>query len=324
MSSGDEYRLKILRYMDNDLQGQELNDFLTHLEVCADCRSRLGAEWALSHLLHRSRPLYSAPAALRSRVSAIVMHHSESPARIGFLQTTLQMLQTLADPSRRVLSTRMLALVVLLLGFLFAFVPNVIRQVRAASYVETAVATHRSYLDCNRPLALRTSSPELVTAWFTDKVPFQFRLPNAQSAPNGPLSYRLTGASLVNYRGNPAALVIYEKESQTISLLVASSKSAVVAGGDEVRFSTLTFHYRTDDGFKVITWSHHGLSYALVSNVSGSAQESCLVCHQTWLIVTISNRASNSTGVGCEWARLDPGAATFRDGAHLLALVSFA
>lgn len=281
MSPGDEYRVKIVRYMDNHLEGQELNDFLTHLEACADCRASLEAERALSHLLHRSRPLYSAPAALRSRVSAIVMHHSESPARVGFYQSALQMLQTLVGPARRVLSTRVLALVVLLLGCLFAFVPNVVRLVRAASYVETAVATHRSYLDGNHPLTLRTGSPELVTAWFTDKVPFQFRLPNSQSAPKAPLSYRLTGASLVNYRGNPAALVIYEKEGQTISLLVASSKSAVVAGGDEVRFGTLTFHYRTDDGFKVITWSNHGLSYALVSSVSGSARESCLICHQS-------------------------------------------
>jgi anti-sigma factor RsiW len=280
MSPGDECRVKILRYLDKDLQGRELNDFLTHLETCADCRGSLEAERALSYILHRSRPLYSAPAALRSRVSAIVMQHAESPARIVFYKSTLRMLQTLVDPARRVLSTRMLALAVLLVGFLFAFVPNVVRQVLAASYVEAAAATHRSYLDGNRLLALRTNSPELVTAWFSDKVPFEFRLPNAQSAPKGTLAYRLSGASLVNYRGNPAALVIYEKESQTISLLVASSKSAVVAGGDEVRFGTLTFHYRTDEGFKVITWSNHGLSYALVSTVSGSAGESCLVCHQ--------------------------------------------
>ena len=174
----------------------------------------------------------------------------------------------------------MLALMVLLLAFLFAFVPSVVRQVRAASYVETAVATHRSYLNGHRPLELRSSSSELVTAWFTGKVPFNFRLPNAQPASNDTPSYRLTGASLVGYRGNPAALVAYEKEKEKISLLVASSNSAPVTGGDEVGFGDLTFHYRTDDGFKVITWSNHGLSYALVSSVSGSARESCLVCHQ--------------------------------------------
>jgi hypothetical protein len=84
----------------------------------------------------------------------------------------------------------------------------------------------------------------------------------------------------VNYRGNPVALVTYDRENEKISLLAASSNSAQVAGGDEVRFGELTFHYRTDGGFKVITWSNHGLSYALVSSVSGSARESCMVCHQ--------------------------------------------
>jgi hypothetical protein len=172
------------------------------------------------------------------------------------------------------------ALVVLLLGFLFTFVPNVVRQVRAASYVETAVTAHRSYLDGDRALELRSSSPELVTAWVVDKVPFPFQLPKAQSTPNSTGAYRLTGAGLVNYRGNKAALVTYEKEGGKISLLVASSKAAPVAGGDEVRFGDQSFHYRTDSGLKVITWSNHGLSYALVSSVSGSARESCLVCHQ--------------------------------------------
>ena len=283
MTRSDDYRDKTLRYLDDDLHGKELAEFRSHLEACADCRTALEAEQALSRLLHRSRPLYLAPVSLRSRVSAAVMqHYASKPTQAGiFLGAIHELEKVLIDPVRRVLSIRALALVVLLLGFLFVLIPSALHQVRAASYVETAVATHRSYLDGGRPLTLRTGSPELVTAWFTDKVPFQFRLPNAQSAPNGPLSYRLTGASLVNYRGNPAALVIYEKEGQAISLLVASSKSAVVAGGDEVRFGTLTFHYRTDYGFKVITWSNHGLSYALVSSVSGSARESCLVCHQS-------------------------------------------
>jgi anti-sigma factor RsiW len=210
------------------------------------------------------------------------MQHSESkPGREGLYQGALQMLEReLVHPARRLLSTRVLAFVVLLLALLFAFVPNVLREVRAASFVETAVAAHRSYLDGSRPLGLRSNSSELVTAWFTDKAPFHFRLPNDPSAPSDTPSYRLTGASVVNYRGNPAASVIYEKENERISLLVASSNSAPVTGGDKVRFGDLIFHYRTDDGFKVITWSNHGLSYALVSSVSGSARESCLVCHQ--------------------------------------------
>jgi mycothiol system anti-sigma-R factor len=85
MGPCDEYRVKTLRYLDNDLQGQELNDFRTHLEACAGCRASVEAEQALSHLLRRSRPLYAAPAALRSRVSAAIMQHTESkPTGWGF------------------------------------------------------------------------------------------------------------------------------------------------------------------------------------------------------------------------------------------------
>lgn len=285
MNPCDEYHIKTLRYLDDDLQEHELIDFRNHLKVCAECRASLAVEQPLSSLLHRSRPLYRAPAALRSRVSAAVMEHSESkPVHIRLYHRALQVVEReLVQPARRLLRRRrrrVLAFVVLLLALLFAFIPNVVRQIRAASYVETAVAAHRSYLDGDRPLELLSSSPELVTAWFSGKVPFAFRLPNAQFAPNDAPSYRLTGASVANYRGNPVALVTYEKKSEKISLLAASSDSALVAGGDEVRFGDLAFHYRTEDGFKVITWSNHGLSYALVSSVSGSARESCLVCHQ--------------------------------------------
>ena len=282
MNPCDEYRVKTLRYLDDDLRGHELIDFRNHLEACAECRASLEAEEALSYLLHRSRPLYQAPASLRSRVSAAVMQHFESKAtRAWSCHGALQVLEReLFHPVQRLLSIRMLALVVLLVAFVLAFVPNVVRQARAANYVATAVAAHRSYLAGDRPPGLRSSSPELVTAWFSDKVYFPFRLPNAHSAASDTPSYRLTGASVVRYRGSPVALVTYEKKSEKISLLVAPGNSAPIAGGDNVRSGDLIFHYQTRDGFKVITWSNHGLSYALVSSVSGSARESCLVCHQ--------------------------------------------
>jgi hypothetical protein len=94
MNACDEYNVKTLRYLDDDLQGPELIDFRNHLKACAECRASLEAEQALSYLLHRSRPLYLAPAALRSRVSAAVMQHSESElGRAGFYHGALQMLE---------------------------------------------------------------------------------------------------------------------------------------------------------------------------------------------------------------------------------------
>lgn len=84
----------------------------------------------------------------------------------------------------------------------------------------------------------------------------------------------------MNYKGSYAASVTYKAHGDMVSLLIASSKSAVVAGGDQVRSGNLTFHYSRDAGHRVVTWSTHGVSYALVSPLSISAQESCLVCHQ--------------------------------------------
>jgi anti-sigma factor RsiW len=284
MSLCDEVGLKALLYLENRLEGQELQDFLEHLKVCPNCRARVEEERALSRVLHRSRPLYSAPAGLRARVAAMV--EQEQPAAIDSRETFYErflrfMRSEFGDPVRRFARVRLLAAVVGVALLALALVPNAVRHVRAADYVETAVTSHRSYLDGNLGLGIRSDSPEQVTSWFEGKVPFAFRLPNAQSTPGGAPKYQLAGASLVSYRGRPAALVIYNKEKEKISLLVASSDSATAAGGDEVRYGALLFHSQVERGFHVFTWSNHGLTYALVSSVSGSAQQSCMVCHES-------------------------------------------
>jgi anti-sigma factor RsiW len=75
MSPCDENDLKTLRCIDNELSAQELADFRAHLGRCADCRVNVETQQALSRVLRRSRPLYSAPAALRARVAATVEQH---------------------------------------------------------------------------------------------------------------------------------------------------------------------------------------------------------------------------------------------------------
>jgi hypothetical protein len=169
---------------------------------------------------------------------------------------------------------------VLVIALGLGFVPSMMQQARAMAYVDTAVTTHRSYLSGNLPLEIRTASPEKVTEWFAGKLPFHFQLPASPMQPNGTTPYQLSGARLVNFDGSYAALVTYRMRDEKISLLVASNKAAVSAGGEEVSFSGLIFHHSRRAGFTVTTWSNHGLTYALVSSVHVPAQQSCLVCHQ--------------------------------------------
>ena len=282
MNNCDDYAIKALRFLDNDLEGAELEDFLSHLDSCASCRANVQAERDLTATLHRSRPLYSVPAALRERVTATAAKHeaSGSAQHPIYGHAPLILRERISGALQSFVSWRVLAPAAVVVALCLAVVPNIERRVQAASYIDTAVASHRSYVNGDLQPGLKASSPAQVTAWFAGKVPFDFRLPASESEPGENPVYRLAGASLVNYKGSPAALVTYERPNDKISLLVDSSKSAVVAGGDEIRFGKLSFHYYNDSGFRVITWTNHGLSYALVSSVSGPARTSCLVCHQ--------------------------------------------
>ncbi len=282
MDSCSHHNLNILRYLDHHLNNQELEAFFAHLKTCHKCRARMEEEQALSCVLRKARPLYAAPLALRVRVSAVL---NRPPARYRILQRLYaRVLPTMrswrgmaqAAPGWALALPPVLAA---LLGL--TLLPDAVQKVSAASYVSAAVKAHRNYLDGNLPPEIQSDSPDVVTAWFSDKLPFPFRLPSPQPDLGSGPSYRLIGARLVTYHNNHAALVSYQTvRKDAISLLVTSNKLAAVAGGDEVRSGALTFHYRTDSGFKVITWINAGLAYALVSDVAGSPRGSCLVCHQ--------------------------------------------
>lgn len=283
MSACDDYRAMVPLFLDDELRGHELQDLQKHIVECAECKDVLSQEQALSQLLHRSRPLYHAPEVLRARVSGILSSEAHlcvrTPERLR--RRILRILATpLRDLARPTLHWRQLAAVALVTLMAVLFLPPIVQRVRANAFVEAAVATHRSYLEGNLPMEIHSSSPAAVTSWFAGKVPFHFQLPESQQTGSGQQIYRLVGSRLIDFKGSYAALTTYEMQEQKISLLVISDKSARAEGGEEVQSGRLTFHDHNIGGFKVTTWSNHGLTYALVSSLPGSARQSCLVCHQ--------------------------------------------
>jgi anti-sigma factor RsiW len=283
MNACERHTVDLMLYLDDELVGGKLMEFLAHLKICVDCRAALEEQLALSAVLRRSRPLYSAPPKLRARVAATLASAGATTASKGlhegsgpWLRRTLQGVERLM-PRWKVLVP---AVVGMMLCFLL--VSNVVHEVRASEYVDAALSTHRGCLSGQLPLQIRSDSPQAVTEWLAGKVAFPFQLPDSQAQTSGRPGYRLLGARVVDYRGSQAGLVTYEApQNDIISLLVASTNYAVVAGGVEVRSAGLVFHHRIDSGFQIITWSNHGLAYALVSRAAGSARGSCLVCHQS-------------------------------------------
>jgi mycothiol system anti-sigma-R factor len=283
MKGCDDYSETIQLYLDRELSGRDLEDFQAHLEECEACWGELEAQERLSVLLRRSRPLYSAPDALRARV----MQTAESfppTANLPAVRLSKRFPTILAWPlqiaGRGAHSWRALAATSFLVAAGLLLLPGIMQRSRANSYIAAAIAAHRSLLNGSLPLEIQSESPSVVTAWFAGKVPFTFRLPSSAGESEHQQVYQLTGGRLVNYKSGYAALIAYQMQRQKISLLVSSTSSAVAAGGEEILSSGIVFHYRKQASFNVITWSNHGLTYALISSLPGSGRQSCLVCHQ--------------------------------------------
>src|ERR1700747_1147294 len=148
MKGCDDCGATIQLYLDRELSCQDLEDFRAHLEECAACRTELEAEEKLSALLRRSRPLYSAPDALRARVmqTAESFRSITAPAPVRRNKRIAKILaRPLQGAGRDAPAGGALAATILLVAASLLLVPRFLRQVSADGYIEAAVAAHRSF-----------------------------------------------------------------------------------------------------------------------------------------------------------------------------------
>lgn len=282
MTDCDDYYTNIQLYFDEEVSDKDLEEFRIHCKECATCEQAVEAERELSRILKGARPLYSAPDSLRKRIldlspePELLSPQTSAPSRFRFAIVTERFLRSLSSHRWQTWTTVAVLLIAIVL-----LLPEIRLRLLAPSYVEAAVATHRDLLDGNLPLQIGSDSPVALTKWFAGEVPFDFRLPTSTTASIHGTIYKPVGGRVVNYRGNTAAFVSYERQGEKVSLLVTSSKSAIAAGGEQVRSGGVVYHYVKRAGFNVATWSDRGLTYAAVSSLSDSGQQSsCLVCHQ--------------------------------------------
>jgi hypothetical protein len=88
------------------------------------------------------------------------------------------------------------------------------------------------------------------------------------------------GARLLTGLAQDEAMYIaYRLHQRPISLIIASASTAQPSGGEEIPWQRLRFHFDAIDGWKVLTWTDNGLTYALVSDFEERGQASCTVCH---------------------------------------------
>jgi len=179
--------------------------------------------------------------------------------------------------------------VILIVGFL-SIRPTLSRtSLSGEQFAEVAVRTHQRHVQGNLVLDIRSESQQTLNEWLKTRSPFFHELPASPAVPGEERPYHPEGARLVQIGSNKAAFIAYRMETSWVrrthttpaaaSLMVIPASVTTATGGLELRFSKVSFHYATVDGYKVVTWSVHGLTYALVSEEGNSTQRSCMVCH---------------------------------------------
>jgi anti-sigma factor RsiW len=166
-----------------------------------------------------------------------------------------------------------------IVGVLGVRPPSPSTPLSGPEYAKFAVNTHKQHARGSLALDVRSDSQETLNEWFKANSRFALALPTSPAAPGEERPYRLEGARLVKVGGKAAAYIAYQMQTGPVSLMVTPDSVALASGGVEVDFKKVSFHYGMVEGYKVVTWSLHGLTYALVSQEGNSTQPSCMVCH---------------------------------------------
>jgi anti-sigma factor RsiW len=268
---------RITLWLDGELQGDEISQLESHLNQCATCRERLASERRFLETVRTAKPLHTAPDKLKNEVERILRSPAESPAPApGFFRPLRH--------SLRPIQGFVILLAIISLALVFWIWPQRgkygTKLSGPSSFALMAADTHRRYIQGQLPLEIVSRMPDKISGWFSGKVPFALKLPDYQEESGQRKLYQLEGARLVGYREDYAAYIAYQMNDRPISLVVTSDSVARPAGGQQIMARGLTFHFDSIYGFKVITWSDRGLTYALVSDLEEKGQQSCIVCHQ--------------------------------------------
>jgi len=256
MSSCQDVKGAIHRYLDRNLQPEETHAIEAHLVDCDDCRHEYESLLVVVESVRAAHPLYPTPPESYANARRQIQAHRNRTIRIR----------------TAIAASLLIAGLISLLA---------IRRATGAAdpFAGFAAETHIRYSRGTVPLDIRSTEPQVVAAWLTRRLPFHLDLPDYPGGPGQKKKYTLIGARLAQYEADDVAYLAYEMQGRPISLLVGSSSHITPAGGELYRAGGLTFHMTTYKGLSTITWVDHGLSYALVSDLKAVGAESCVICH---------------------------------------------
>jgi len=277
MNKCQDIRDRLGLYLDHELQGDERQQFESHLRECEACRALLDHELEFLNTVRTSSPLYVASPELRERIQHQLLSKQEA---LAHAQDQLQRQRSHSKLTWGLVAAAVLLVLLLPVIILRFRDSGSVSNTGVSSFALMAADVHMRHSRGQLPLEIATSSPQQISGWFANKVNFSVQLPNYQESSGQEKLYTLEGARLVGFKDDYAAYVAYQMTQRPISLVITADATARPSGGEEIKARGLTFHYNAIQGLKVITWSDRSLTYALVSDLEERGQQSCIVCHE--------------------------------------------
>jgi anti-sigma factor (TIGR02949 family) len=277
MSDCADHSSQIQLYIDKELTGSDAEEFLAHLQHCEGCQREMQEMEAFSRRVRQARPFAVAPAALRERIARL------AETQAGFepgMPVHKSKVWVLSFHKKAIRYSLALAAMLLLVAGGLLTVSRVRVQSNAERFVATAIDSHRALSDAALQLDVQSDSPDAVSAWFSQRVSFPFRMPNAGIAANDLAKYKLRGGRLVTFGGEPAALLVFQLSKELVTVLITPDRHARAIGGHVTYSDGIKFHATDRDRMHVVTWENKNLTYALTTNSMGSAARPCSSCHE--------------------------------------------
>jgi anti-sigma factor RsiW len=277
MSHCADHSSQIQLYLDNELTGSDAEEFLAHLDPCESCRREMEEAESFSRRLKQARPFAVASAALRERIEKLVATQAALEPEMPVQQSKVLVMSSRKKTIRY--SLAFAAMLLLVVGGRL-LVSRVRVESNANSFVATAMDSHRALSDAALKLDVQSESPSVVSAWFSQRVSFPFRMPNAGIAADDLAKYKLCGGRLVTFGGERAALLVFRVSQNPVTVLITPDRHARAIGGNVTYSGGIKFHALDRDRMHVVTWENKNLTYALTSNITGSTARACSSCHE--------------------------------------------
>jgi anti-sigma factor RsiW len=280
MDTEAEYSALIQPYLDGELTKSEEQRLLSHLEGCPNCRKELEDLKTFSARLRQVRPMASTPESLKQRIAALMAESDQHNEALDVPRGNVLQIKKQSIATRRWVPALVAAALCIATG-VTVWATRMRPEEAANNFVKTAITAHKGLINASMPLDVRSDSPKVVSAWFSSRVPFAFRMPNANIASEDLAKYKLLGGRLISFAGEPAALLVFQINNEPVSVLVASGKKAQARGGLITYSNGIKFHATDRDDLHVVTWENVQLVYALSFSNKISEKGSCSTCHQS-------------------------------------------